>query len=232
MKNIIQLSLVLIFIINVSSCVLIPVNQSDNKSLLQEYKTDEIVSSGIFYYDKCDCLDKNSILITGKVSRVIEKSTFTAFFSEEYEKRNWTFCIQRNNSKLNKKAVLTITKNSSEYDEYSVDRIDTSNGFIEFPYKITYKNQDTPFEILRIFDGDFYSVIITNEKKRNNIHHIVKDMNQIYYIVDKDLVLASFTGKDYQIYSEEKKENLIEYIAIINGVFAGIRKYEKGFYLF
>lgn len=196
----------------------------------------EIIEEGKFVYNKNKFRNEkfeNTIFISGKLGK--QKNNFKdRIFNSEVEKRSWKSQIQFNNEVFNIDVKFDVQANDEEYKKYEIELISFEENYIEIPDRIDTNDVEIPYMISRIHNeyGVCYKVFVVERARfcPKNSKYIVLDKNQEFSILLENTLVATFDSKRYKIYSKDNLVLLKKYVAILNSIFEGIQKYEKGFY--
>lgn len=228
--------LVLVFLFNISSCLSISPREYEN--LPKDIHTFPLVEEGHFVYNKKDFKkmnNKNTVLITGKSSRQ-KFNLKDEIFTSGVEKRLWNCSIESENDNFSVEIKFDVNLKNDDDKKYQIEPVLFKNSYIEIPDRIDTNSIQIPYMLAKIYNenGTCYKIFIVERSKfgPENPKHIIFDSKQEFCIFLENNLVATFSSDNYKIYSQENSEELKIYTAVMNGVFKGVQKYDKGLYLF
>lgn len=228
--------LVLVFLFNISSCLSISPREYEN--LPKDIHTFPLVEEGHFVYNEKDFKkmnNKNAVLITGKSSRQ-KFNLKDEIFTSGVEKRLWNCSIESENDNFSVEVKFDVNLKDDDDKKYQIEPVLFKNSYIEIPDRIDTNSIQIPYMLAKIYNenGTCYKIFIVERSKfgPENPKHIIFDSKQESSIFLENNLVATFSRDKYKIYSQEKSEELKIYAAVMNGIFKGVQKYDKGLYLF
>lgn len=233
------LLVVLVLLTFLTSCVSISPNE--HETIPENIQTFPLVENGKFVYRESDFKksnDENVILIIGKSGRQ-KFNLKDELFTSGVEKRVWNFSVNFANpteEDFDVEVNFDVDVKKEDDKKYQIAPVSFENNYIEIPDRIDTFDVEIPYMIANIHDKDgiIYKVFVVERTKfgPKNPKHIIFDSKQEFLIFLENNLIADFSSAEYNIYSEEHADDLKKYSAVLNGIFKGVQRYEKGLYLF
>lgn len=235
----------LMSLVSLASCV--SLSPREYERLPENIQTSPLVEEGSFVYSEREFNNadaENTVLITGKSGRQ-KFSLKDEIFSSGLEKRAWNFSVKSAKSGnsgdseengFDVEVKFDVDSDDEEDKKYRISPVLFEENHIEIPDRIDTGSVQIPYMVAKIHDKDgiCYKVFVTERSRfsPDNPKHIVLDTKQEFSVFLENSLVATFSGGGYKIYSEEKRGLLKKYAAVLNGIFRGVQRYEKGLYLF
>ena len=222
-----------------ASCVLLSVAPRAYETLPENIQIGSLKTEGIFVYTEKDYAknaDKNPIFIQGKIKN--PAFNIKDFLSvSEAKKKIWDYTIVSSGGTVGIQCGFAVyTNKEGENIQFDISPISFNKNYLEFPDAVSKQDVPIPYMIAKFHDekGRCYKVFAAAIGKytHNSPKYLVMDTKQEFSVFFENNLAARFSGRAYKIYSETDPELLKEYVGVLNGVFRGIRKYEKGILLF
>lgn len=233
------------FLFSLASCV--SISPREHERLPENIHTSPLVEEGRFVYSERETNQadgKNTVLITGKSGRQ-KFNLKDELFASGLEKRVWNFSVKSAESgnfgdseenRFDVEVKFDVDSDDEEDKKYQISPVSFEGNHIEIPDRIDTDSVQIPYMVSKIHDenGMCYKVFVTERSRFSpkNSKYIVLDTKQEFSVFLENSLVATFSGGVYKIYSEEKRSLLKKYAAVLNGIFRGVQRYEKGLYLF
>lgn len=232
-------------LVSLASCV--SLSPREYEKLPENIQFSPLAEEGRFVYSERE-LNKvdgeNAVLVAGKSGKQ-KLSLKDEILSSGLEKRVWNFSVKSANSGdfgdsaengFDVEVKFDVDSDDEEDKKYQIYPVSFDENYIEIPDRIDTDSVQIPYMVAKIHDKDgmCYKVFVTERSRFSpkNPKYIVLDTKQEFSVFLENSLVATFSGGGYKIYSEEKCGLLKKYAAVLNGIFRGVQRYEKGLYLF
>ncbi len=211
-----------------------------HEKLPENIEVSSIKQEGNFLYREKDLAKTGtsaSILTGGRYTR--PKFSPKEFFTDTgYETKIWNGDILMDGERTYFSCGVRIS--SDEDRTHFIPEVLFEENSILFPNSFSkLPDERLPYMIAKIHDaeGRLYKVFAAEREKSvsESTKHMVLSDRQEFLVFFENRLEASFSAKQYRIYSDESEENvelLKKYVAVLNCIFFGVRKNEKPSFLF